>query len=212
MSKKKKAVSVGGIFLVGVLAGSALMYNNSVYHSVSAAFGQGAVKNSVVQAGGQMEQVNLNSVDIEAAVMAVQNARTNQLEQQLRDQINSIQKQNEQISGLNDLNNKLNNAANKSTDDKAPDQPIDMSDDEKKDLLDGLKANGLEPQGDLTEDEIRRLAGEVKKSIDQESNSQQQEMLRLQSLSNKRNEAFDTMTEFIKKMQDSRGTIIGNMR
>ena len=35
---------------------------------------------------------------------------------------------------------------------------------------------------------------------------------RLQSLSNKRNEAFETMTNFIKKMQDSRSSIIGNMR
>ncbi|WJH32173.1 hypothetical protein N6H13_15585 [Paenibacillus sp. CC-CFT742] len=40
----------------------------------------------------------------------------------------------------------------------------------------------------------------------------QMEMLRLQSLSNKRNEAFDVMTNFIKKMQDSRSSIIGNMR
>jgi len=37
-------------------------------------------------------------------------------------------------------------------------------------------------------------------------------MLRLQSLSNKRNESFDVMTNFVKKMQDSRSSIIGNMR
>ena len=41
---------------------------------------------------------------------------------------------------------------------------------------------------------------------------QQMDMLRLQSLSNKRNEAFETMTNFIKKMQDNRNSIIGNMR
>ncbi|GED30148.1 hypothetical protein P9761_03790 [Brevibacillus centrosporus] len=80
MSKKKKAVSVGGIFLVGVLAGSALMYNNSVYHSVSAAFGQGAAKNSVAQAGG-----DLSGSDLEAALQAVQNSRANALEDQSRE-------------------------------------------------------------------------------------------------------------------------------
>ena len=37
-------------------------------------------------------------------------------------------------------------------------------------------------------------------------------MLRLQSPSSKRNEAFETMTNFIKKMQDNRNSIIGNMR
>ena len=43
-------------------------------------------------------------------------------------------------------------------------------------------------------------------------NSQQMDMLRLQSLSNKRNEAFDLMTNFIKKMQENRSSVIGNMR
>ncbi|MBO9540523.1 hypothetical protein J7643_08030 [bacterium] len=40
----------------------------------------------------------------------------------------------------------------------------------------------------------------------------QMDMLRLQSLTNKRNEAFDLMTNFIKKMADSRSSILGNMR
>lgn len=52
----------------------------------------------------------------------------------------------------------------------------------------------------------------LKSQIDSLSNTQQMDMLRLQSLSNKRNEAFDVMTNFIKKMQDSRSSIIGNMR
>ena len=52
----------------------------------------------------------------------------------------------------------------------------------------------------------------LKQQINTLSNSQQMDMLRLQSLSHKRNEAFDTMTNFIKKMQDSRSSIITNMR
>ncbi len=52
----------------------------------------------------------------------------------------------------------------------------------------------------------------LKTGIDSMSNSQQMDMLRLQSLSNKRNEAFDIMTNFMKKMQDNRSSIIGNMR
>ena len=55
---------------------------------------------------------------------------------------------------------------------------------------------------------VQKLKGQ----IDAASNSQQMDMLRLQSMSNKRNEAFDVMTNFIKKMQDSRSSIIGNMR
>ncbi|OZQ85488.1 hypothetical protein CA598_20930 [Paenibacillus sp. VTT E-133291] len=63
-----------------------------------------------------------------------------------------------------------------------------------------------------TKGELENLLGQIKSKIDSASNSQQMDMLRLQSLSNKRNEAFDVMTNFVKKMQDSRSSIIGNMR
>lgn len=52
----------------------------------------------------------------------------------------------------------------------------------------------------------------LKRDVDALSSTQQLEMLRLQSLSNKRNESFDVMTNFIKKMQDNRSSIISNMR
>lgn len=52
----------------------------------------------------------------------------------------------------------------------------------------------------------------IKQQMDTLANSQQMDTLRLQSLSNKRNEAFDTMTNFIKKMQDNRSSAISNMR
>ena len=61
-------------------------------------------------------------------------------------------------------------------------------------------------------EELDALESQIRNQIDASSNSQQMDMLRLQSLSNKRNEAFDTMSNFIKKMQDSRSSIIGNMR
>ena len=204
MSKKKKAVSVGGIFLVGVLAGSALMYNNSVYHSVSAAFGQGAAKNSVAQAG-----VDLSGSDLEAALQAVQNSRANALEDQLREQLKAVQDRNAKIAELNKLLTKLNVALkNVEKNGASPDQPIEISDE----VLDSLKGNEIEIRGDLTVSELQRLIESVKESIDEQSNEQQMDMIKLQELTNKRNEAFDTMTDLIKKMQDSRGTIIGNMR
>ena len=52
----------------------------------------------------------------------------------------------------------------------------------------------------------------IKSGIDSMSNSQQMDMLRLQSLSNKRNEAFEIMTNFMKKMQDQLSSMIGNIR
>lgn len=60
--------------------------------------------------------------------------------------------------------------------------------------------------------EVGERIAEIKAEIDNLSNSQQMEMLRLQSLSNKRNEAFDVMTNFVKKMADNRDNMLGNMR
>jgi hypothetical protein len=67
-------------------------------------------------------------------------------------------------------------------------------------------------QAATTKGEVDAAITKVKGLIDAQSNSQQMDMLRLQSLSNKRNEAFDVMTNFVKKMQDSRSSIVGNMR
>jgi hypothetical protein len=54
---------------------------------------------------------------------------------------------------------------------------------------------------------IKSLQGQ----IDALGNTQQMDMLRLQSLSNKRNEAFDIMSNFMKKMADNRSSIIQKM-
>ena len=52
----------------------------------------------------------------------------------------------------------------------------------------------------------------IKSQIDSLTNSQQMDMLRLQSLSSKRNEAFETQTNLSKKFQDPRNSIVGNFR
>ena len=66
--------------------------------------------------------------------------------------------------------------------------------------------------GNTTKAQMEAAIKSVQSAIDGLNNSQQMDMLRLQSLSNKRNEAFDLMTNFIKKMADSRSSILGNMR
>jgi hypothetical protein len=64
----------------------------------------------------------------------------------------------------------------------------------------------------MTQDEYDQAIPTVTAKIDSLNSSQQMDMLRLQSLTNKRNESFDIMTNFIKKLQDNRSSIIGNMR
>ena len=102
---------------------------------------------------------------------------------QLKSQLNKVQQRNQQIAELNAQFVELNT-------EKA-----------------ALSKEVLENHAVLD-----KQITELKNQMDSQSNSQQMEMLCLQSMSNKCNEAFDTMTSFIKKMQDSRSSIINSMR
>lgn len=114
--------------------------------------------------------IDLSSMDIETALMMVQQERTKLLDIQLQAQIQEVQNRNQAIAELN------------------------------------VQLQAAIQNGDTAQ--VQKL----KNQIDAMGNSLQMDMLRLQSLSNKRNETFDVMTNFIKKMQDSRSSIIGNMR
>ncbi|SHN85603.1 hypothetical protein SAMN04487896_5927 [Paenibacillus sp. ov031] len=117
-----------------------------------------------------VSSINLSSMDIETALMMVQQERTKLLDIQLQAQIQEVQNRNQAIAELN------------------------------------VQLQAAIQNGDTAQ--VQKL----KNQIDAMGNSLQMDMLRLQSLSNKRNETFDVMTNFIKKMQDSRSSIIGNMR
>ena len=54
---------------------------------------------------------NIQGMDLETALMAVQSQRANLLETQLKSQIEDVQKKNDQISKLNQVLGALNSAA-----------------------------------------------------------------------------------------------------
>ncbi|MFN3430709.1 MAG: carboxypeptidase-like regulatory domain-containing protein, partial [Candidatus Sericytochromatia bacterium] len=182
------------------------------------------IQGSAVAAYGSTISVgNLPSMDLETAMMAVQSQRAKLLETQLRGQLEAVQSRNEQISRLNQLLGALNALAA-----IAPPAAGSTSTplrDALKAVLEGTKAAGIShvQMGSTvftSADQVNLVAKgdvdsyiqSVKGMIDSAGNTQQMDMLRLQSLSNKRNEAFDLMTNFIKKMADNRSSIIGNMR
>lgn len=91
---------------------------------------------------------------------------------------------------------------------------IDKSLDAIKEINEMLEAAGYQQRisDATTKGELTTLIEQAQGDADKASNSQQLDMVRLQGLSGKRNEAFDVMTNFIKKLQDSRSAIISNMR
>ena len=203
-----------------------------------------------IDGGMSVNGMDLSSMDLETAMMAVQSQRTQLLDAQLADQIKAVQSRNDQIAKLNNVLSELTKAQGAFSGDSATGTIKDWGKEKVANieipLNDAIRAAGVDDlgftsrqgrisvdanhpktddypghvlsaapnifQGATTKGEVDAAITKVKGLIDAQSNSQQMDMLRLQSLSNKRNEAFDVMTNFVKKMQDSRSSIVGNMR
>lgn len=167
--------------------------------------------------------MTLDSMDLETAMLMVQTQRTQLLDQQLRDQIDELRKRNEQTARLNELLAALSSVRNRFPAGAAAGARLDST---------GAAASYAEALGRLrtaessaaltlelpqdaaswTKAQIDTAVSAVRGAIDALTNTQQMDMLRLQSLTNKRNEAFEVMAAFIKKMQEARSSIVGNIR
>jgi len=66
--------------------------------------------------------------------------------------------------------------------------------------------------GSITATELEAVKATANSKADSLSSSQQIEMVRLQALQQRRNEAFDVVTNTYKKMGDSRSSVVSNMR
>jgi hypothetical protein len=185
---------------------------------------------------GGIGSMDLGSMDIETALMMVQGERTKLLDAQLKTQIEAVQQRNQLISSLNTMASDLNGLKGTlPSKDVQPGDKVDASASNReiaaRFATQAFKL-GMDP-APVSATPIKDAAGNItgatvtgfpdragldagitslKGKIDAAGNSQQMDMLRLQSMTNKRNEAFDVMTNFVKKMQDSRSSIIGNMR
>ena len=204
----------------------------------------------------------MQGMDIESMLMAVQSNRANLLEEQLMGEMKNVQAKNEQIAALNSKLTVLTGASqlaytdNKTTPEatltaaqltalgasQVPTWEVTLKDGTKimvneagKREADDYKAKNWafrssdysgskgitsivdkgikgDPTTFANKGALDKAITELKGQVDSLGSTQQMDMLRLQSLSNKRNEAYDLMTNFMKKFADKRDAIIGNMR
>lgn len=167
--------------------------------------------------------VLISSIDLETALMMVQQERTKLLDSQLQQQIHEVRNRNDQIARLNELLAELNalqarfpagltattrletvvTASELATVRQRLDAAV---------LAAGVDLGLDGPTGAWTQGQVDAAITKVKGLIDAAGNGQQLEMLRLQSLTNKRNEAFDVMVDFVKRMRENRSSIVGNLR
>jgi hypothetical protein len=183
----------------------------------------------------------LLSGDIETALLAVQTNRTQLLDRQLSSQIQAVQQKNEQAAKLNAVMSAINTVMAQYPKDGDSDATIKDWDQAKvvkyeMPLNQALKDAGITEipswsvgggqlpnttamftckaafHGDRNLGDIKGMQSFIQGKLDSLNSTQQMDMMALQSLSNKRNESFDVMTNFIKKMQDGRSSILSNMR
>jgi len=157
--------------------------------------------------GLTVNQISLTAFDLEGALLAVQSGRAQLLDQQLSSQLTDVHKRNARVATLNKAISALRAYVADPTDGSlAVAVTTAGAAVESHDLL---SATSDSPEARTA---AASLVASLRIELDSVTNTQQTDMLRLASLSNKRNDAFDMMTDVFQKMLDSRSAIIGSMR
>jgi hypothetical protein len=186
---------------------------------------------STVSGVGSVAPVYTENLSVDDALILVQMERVKLTESELGDQINAIRARNDRIKSLNDIRAQLQTVkagfnGNANDTDNASGQQNWNQDDKTLQkaaakLADMLDAMGIAPDtpninelrsGNFSKSRLDALDGDLKGKIDSETSGSQMDMVRMQSLNNKRSEAFDTMTNMLKKSSDSKSSVVSNMR
>lgn len=171
---------------------------------------------------------DLSRKDIETMMMEIQMNRVDLLESQLTEQVNSIQSKMNQIKNYSQLIKVAQTELDRLRDGKK------IENEEHKEmigtlllfikgvvgeevLLESENKKELEPKykkelESLDVETLEKCISHIKTKVDLMSNSQQMDMIRLQSLQNKRNEAIEIMTNSIQKTQRIQDLINENIR
>lgn len=157
--------------------------------------------------GVTVNQISLTAFDLEGALLAVQDQRAQLLDQQISSQIADVQKRNARVATLNAAITPLNAYVAAPTDASLAAAIAAAGTAEQSHAFLSATSNSTEARTAAVE-----LLASLRAELDSITNAQQMDMLRLAGLTDERREAFDGMSSLFKKMQDSRSSIIGNMR
>ncbi len=183
-------------------------------------------------------QIDISTMNPDDAMLIVQADRVKLCESELNAQIKTIQAKNDQMRKLNELQATLaetkamfNQTGNDAwlRDQTAFQQYGNERGNKFVAFENAWIAAGLDPsfvggtktdpsaegafaKGNVQYKTFEAMSTALKGSIDSLSSSTQMDMVRMQSLNNKRSEAFETMTNMMKKAQDNKSSIVGNMR
>lgn len=208
---RKKILTVAGTLMLGIILGAGLMMVDDVHIAVKKAVGSDVTSNYLNQAYNHLS----SDMDIETMMMMVQTQRANNLDAQLASQIEEVKMRNEQLNLLNlfrsqlvSLETSLDNI--RSTDPIPETFVSEITEIQTK--YEELFLKKLPNENIRLKRHVNELIHQVNEKIDNLNSSAQLDLMRLQQLSNKRNEAFEQMASFMDKMQRTRDDILRNMR
>jgi len=181
--------------------------------------------------GGNMtvQQVT-GGLDLEAFMMTVQAERANNLEAQLAMQVEEVKQRQDEIAKLTQLlaelralrpggndSGKYGALGSTPADSEAmvkrlEEAGVSILRDRDDSVTGATNRKDANDKYDAKQVYFDKWIEELKGKIDSLNSTSQLDMIRLQSLSNKRNEAFDQLSNIMQKLSKARETAIGNMR
>lgn len=169
----------------------------------------------------QTSQMNFEGLDVDSIMMMVQCERARLLDAQIVQRTQKIKDRSTQIQQLNTMQAQVRAMAATFGTDAKPTDTVAVPGTLKDSVAAYNAFAGLGGSGSklttsvgttMAKKDVEALQEEIKAAIDSLNSTQQMEMTDLQSLTNKRNEAYETVTNFISKIQKTKDAVVGNMR
>lgn len=161
-----------------------------------------------IQATGDTFIMDGQKYDMESLLMALQMERAENLDAQLMDQANAIKQKNELLAQAN----AALVAARKA---KKGDKTVTSEPTEYRNFIDNHYPEGRDNTGNDKRHNGKEWdinINNLKTYIDTLNSDSQMDMVRMQSLMNKRNQAFELMTNSVSKLSKNKDSIISNIR
>ncbi len=176
-----------------------------------------------IQASGGMFIVDGQALDLGQLMMQINIERTELIDSQLADQMAEVQERNQQLKALTDLMamcRQMKAEKSATNDDNAAGQTFELPGYEGAKTVSqwfaefGMTETDVNPNDSTEEWEAEWDANiqTIKGAIDSLNSDSQLAMTRLQSLMNKRNQAYETVSDVLQKDQKTRDSIVGNLR
>ncbi len=177
--------------------------------------------------GDQFVDGTGQTMDLQDLIMAIESKRADLLDKQLADQVGQMKNLNREIAVANKMLNEARNLQNQAGKNGNTEMPPDMIQYfQENGLHQGLSewdkdhawestGHTMDSQGHdyiQSKDEWSVSIENLKAHVDQLNSTSQMAMIRLQSLMNKRNQAYEMMTNALQKLSGSVDKIIANIR